>query len=494
MLESLTSLFTLTILEVVLSIDNLVVIAVLVGKLPKDRQANARYVGMTLALLPRLVLLVFIGWIIGLTEPLFELFGHGVSGKDLILAAGGLFLIYKATHEIHAALEGDEGEASAKVMANYAAVVAQIAIINLVFSIDSIVTAVGMANEIWVMAVAVILSMIVLMVGLRPGRAPSSRPIPTVKVLALGFLIMIGMALVADGFGAHVPKGYIYTAMVFSVFIELINMQQRRKAKPVHLRNPYGEETDGRGRRAARSRGGWAMSAELPCRAHATAGHRTKAFRCRRLQHDTLSKACRYPLLSNVRPSRSSMVSDVDPARAGPLLLVEPSVASRTRLHRMLRGTRIRGDLASPPCEQAQAAIAAQQFAYAVVNLRLGRGDELKLIKQLRQLNADDADRRRHRCRQLCLGDRGAARRCRRLYSAASRQGRAGRRAAGSSAVLPPVPDMPLGLSRTCWEHVMRIYEQCDRNVSHTAQRLGMHRRSLQRVLGKRAPPLRAST
>ena len=158
------------VLEVVLSIDNLVVIAVLVGKLPKDRQANARYVGMTLALVPRLVLLVFIGWIIGLTEPLFTVFGHGVSGKDLILAAGGLFLIYKATHEIHGALEGDEGEASAKVMANYAAVVAQIAIINLVFSIDSIVTAVGMANEIWIMAVAVILSMMVLMFASGPGR------------------------------------------------------------------------------------------------------------------------------------------------------------------------------------------------------------------------------------------------------------------------------------------------------------------------------------
>ena len=170
MLESLTSLFTLTVLEVVLSIDNLVVIAVLVGKLPKDQQANARYVGMTLALLPRLVLLVFIGWIIGLTEPMFTVFGHGVSGKDLILAAGGLFLIYKATHEIHSALEGDEGEASAKVMANYAAVVAQIAIINLVFSIDSIVTAVGMANEIWIMAVAVILSMMVLMFASGPGR------------------------------------------------------------------------------------------------------------------------------------------------------------------------------------------------------------------------------------------------------------------------------------------------------------------------------------
>jgi predicted tellurium resistance membrane protein TerC len=241
--QAWASLVTLTALEVVLSIDNLVVIAVLVGKLPQAEQARARYIGMTLALLPRLVLLFFIGWIIGLTEPLFDVFGHGVSGKDLILAAGGLFLIYKATHEIHGSLEGDEGEVSARVLANVAAVIAQIALINLVFSIDSIVTAVGMANEIWVMAVAVILSMLVLMLASKPvGDFVEKHP--TVKILALGFLIMIGMALVADSFGAHVPKGYIYTAMVFSVFIELINMRQRRRAKPVHLRNPYGEETE----------------------------------------------------------------------------------------------------------------------------------------------------------------------------------------------------------------------------------------------------------
>ncbi|MFT3973186.1 MAG: TerC family protein [Amaricoccus sp.] len=244
MLESLTSLLTLTILEVVLSIDNLVVIAVLVGKLPKEQQATARYTGMTLALLPRLILLFFIGWIIGLTEPLFQVFGHGVSGKDLILAAGGLFLIYKATMEIHASLEGEEGEASVKVMSSFTAVVVQIALINLVFSIDSIVTAVGMANEIWVMAVAVILSMIVLMVASGPV-ASFVEAHPTVKVLALGFLIMIGMALVADAFGAHVPKGYIYTAMIFSIFIEAINMiGRRRRRDPVHLRNPYGTETD----------------------------------------------------------------------------------------------------------------------------------------------------------------------------------------------------------------------------------------------------------
>jgi predicted tellurium resistance membrane protein TerC len=239
--QAWASLTTLTVLEVVLSIDNLVVIAVLVGKLPKERQAQARYIGMTLALVPRLVLLLFIGWIIGLTEPWFFVLGHGVSGKDLILAAGGAFLIYKATHEIHASLEGEEGEASAKVLANFAAVVTQIALINLVFSIDSIVTAVGMANQIWVMAVAVVLSMVVLMAASGPV-ASFVEAHPTVKVLALGFLIMIGMALVADGFGAHVPKGYIYAAMVFSVFIEMINMVHRRRMKPVHLRNPYGPE------------------------------------------------------------------------------------------------------------------------------------------------------------------------------------------------------------------------------------------------------------
>lgn len=245
MLDSLTSLLTLTLLEVVLSIDNLVVIAVLVGKLPKERQAAARYTGMTLALVPRLVLLFFISWIIGLTEPLVTVFGHDISGKDMILAAGGLFLIYKATMEIHASLEGEEGEASARVMSSFGAVVAQIAIINLVFSIDSIVTAVGMANEIWVMAVAVILSMIVLMVASGPvARFVESHP--TVKVLALGFLIMIGMALVADSLGGHVPKGYVYSAMIFSIFIECINMIGRRKRqrRPVHLRNPYGAESE----------------------------------------------------------------------------------------------------------------------------------------------------------------------------------------------------------------------------------------------------------
>ncbi|MFO1141266.1 MAG: TerC family protein [Amaricoccus sp.] len=248
MLDALTSLLTLTVLEVVLSLDNLVVIAVLVGKLPRERQATARYTGMTLALVPRLVLLFFIGWIIGLTEPLVTVFGHGVSGKDMILSAGGAFLIYKATQEIHASLEGEEGAASARVTGRFGAVVVQIALINLVFSIDSIVTAVGMANEVWVMGVAVVLSMIVLMLASGPVASFVEKH-PTVKILALGFLIMIGMALVADSFGAHVPKGYIYSAMAFSIFIECINMlgRHRQRQRPVHLRNPYGEETGASG-------------------------------------------------------------------------------------------------------------------------------------------------------------------------------------------------------------------------------------------------------
>lgn len=230
MLESLTSLLTLTVLEVVLSIDNLVVIAVLVSRLPPDQQAKARYVGMTLAMGLRLVSLLFIGWIMGLTKPLFDIFGHSVSGKDLILAAGGLFLIYKATQEIHATFEGEDETAPTKVMATFGAVVMQIALINMVFSIDSIVTAIGMAREIWVMAVAVVLSMIVLMVASGPvGRFVETHP--TVKILALGFLIMIGMTLVAEAFGVHIPKGYVYTAMIFSVFIEALNMIGRKRRR-----------------------------------------------------------------------------------------------------------------------------------------------------------------------------------------------------------------------------------------------------------------------
>ena len=267
------SLLTLTVLEVVLSVDNLVVIAVLVGRLPTHNQARARIIGMTLALVPRLILLGFISWIIGLTEPLFTLFGHGFSGKDLILAAGGLFLIYKATEEIHASLEGEDGATTGTVRAGFMAVVTQIALINLVFSIDSIVTAVGMASEIWVMAVAVILSMIVLMAASGPVSRFVERH-PTVKILALGFLIMIGMSLVADSVGAHVPKGYIYSAMVFSLLIESLNMLRRRRGKPVHLHNPYGEDTAAKGPAHDGAAGQVRGSAHSPAESLARPGHR----------------------------------------------------------------------------------------------------------------------------------------------------------------------------------------------------------------------------
>ncbi len=235
------SLLTLPALEVVLSVDNLVVIALLVGRLPSERQPLARKLGMTLALVPRLVLLFAIGWVLGLTEPLFLAFGHSFTGKDLILIAGGAFLVYKAVQEIHANLEGEEGEATARVYGRVSTVVVQIAAINLVFSIDSIVTAVGLATEIWVMAVAVVLSMIVLMAAARPVREFVERH-PTTKMLALSFLVMIGTTLVADGFGVHFDHAFIYVAMVFSVALEALNMVARRRAaKVVHLHNPYGD-------------------------------------------------------------------------------------------------------------------------------------------------------------------------------------------------------------------------------------------------------------
>lgn len=235
------SLVTLTALEIVLSVDNLVVIAILVGRLPPEQQAFARKVGMTLALVPRLVLLLAIGWVLSLNEPMFDAFGHAFSGKDLIMLVGGGFLIYKATHEIHANLEGVQGEATGKVYGTTVAVVVQIALINLVFSIDSIITAVGLASEIWVMAVAVVLSMVVLMIAAKSVGDFVERH-PTVKMLTLAFLVMIGTTLVADGFGVHFNHSFIYVAMAFSCAVEALNMIARRRAtQVVHLNNPYGE-------------------------------------------------------------------------------------------------------------------------------------------------------------------------------------------------------------------------------------------------------------
>src|SRR5262245_20443465 len=234
--QTWASLLTLTLLEVVLSVDNIVVIAVLVAKLPPEQRARARYIGMTLAIIPRVIFLAFISWIIDLTEPLVTVFGQGFSGRDIILGLGGLFLIYKATAEMHESLEGGDREVTARVYASFAGVITQIALIDIVFSIDSVITAVGMANEIWIMITAVVLAMIVLMVASGPVAIFVDNH-PTIKILALGFLLMIGMALMADSVGFHVPKGYIYSAMLFSIFIEGLNMLYRRRAGPL---NPTG--------------------------------------------------------------------------------------------------------------------------------------------------------------------------------------------------------------------------------------------------------------
>jgi len=237
------SLATLTLLEIVLGIDNLVFIAVLVEKLPAHQRATARRVGIALALGTRLLLLASIAWIAGLTTPVFEFLGHGVSWRDLVLILGGFFLLYKATHEIHGSLEGEEGGTSARVAAGFAAVVTQIAILDIVFSLDSVITAVGMAQHISIMVTAVVLAMVVMLVAAGPVSSFVTRH-PTVKMLALSFLLLIGTALIADGLGFHIPKGYIYAAMGFSIMVEALNLLARRPRRPapVHLRLPYSKD------------------------------------------------------------------------------------------------------------------------------------------------------------------------------------------------------------------------------------------------------------
>lgn len=236
------SLLTLTTLEIVLGIDNLVFIAVLVEKLPEARRATARRLGIAMALITRLMLLSVIAWIIGLTAPVFEIFDQAFSWRDIILVAGGLFLLYKGTAEIHDKLEGEEGESSARVQATFAAVVVQIAILDIVFSLDSVITAVGMADHLWIMVTAVVIAVVIMLIASGPVSSFVSRH-PTVKMLALSFLLLIGMTLVADGFGVHIPKGYIYAAMGFSVLVEALNLLARRRARrPVHLRQTYSAE------------------------------------------------------------------------------------------------------------------------------------------------------------------------------------------------------------------------------------------------------------
>ncbi len=234
--------FTLTALELVLGIDNIIFISILVDKLPREKQEMARRTGLFLAMFMRIGLLLLLSWIVGLTEPVFRLFGYGVSGRDMILIAGGLFLIWKSTGEVHQLLEGEEGEMSGKVASGVAGIIAQIIVIDLVFSLDSIITAVGMVREVGVMIAAVIASVGLMMLFARPiGEFVSNHP--TIKMLALSFLVVVGVVLIADGFGHHVPKGYIYFAMAFSVGVEMLNIRMRKNnGKPVDLREPYTRE------------------------------------------------------------------------------------------------------------------------------------------------------------------------------------------------------------------------------------------------------------
>ena len=237
--DGLVALVTLTVLEVVLGIDNVIFISILAGKLPAGEQEKARKIGLMAAMVMRILLLMSIAWIIRLTAPLFTVMDHPFSGRDLILAIGGLFLIFKSTREIHEKLEGEDGHVSARVAPSLAAVIGQIMLLDIVFSLDSVITAVGMAEDLAVMIAAVVIAVAIMMFS----SGAVSRFVdahPTVKVLALSFLLLIGCSLIADGFGVHIPKGYIYFAMGFSVFVEAINLRaSKKRGKAVKLHDGY---------------------------------------------------------------------------------------------------------------------------------------------------------------------------------------------------------------------------------------------------------------
>jgi predicted tellurium resistance membrane protein TerC len=238
--DALIALVTLTVLEIVLGVDNVIFISILAGKLPADQQDRARKVGLMAAMLMRILLLFSIVWVVRLTAPLFEILDQEISGRDLILLGGGLFLLAKATREIHEKLEGEEGHVSARVAPSFGAVVGQIMLLDIVFSLDSVITAVGMADQLWVMVTAVVIAVGIMLVS-ASSISHFVNQHPTVKVLALSFLLLIGVSLVAEGLDTHIPKGYIYFAMAFSVFVEMINLRVARKKKPhpVQLHQPY---------------------------------------------------------------------------------------------------------------------------------------------------------------------------------------------------------------------------------------------------------------
>lgn len=233
------SLLTLTGLEIVLGIDNIIFISILAGKLPKEQQAKARQTGLMLALITRILLLASIAWMAKLTNPLFHVLGQGISGRDLILIIGGLFLLAKSTHEIHEKLEGHDGGSNpAKGAAKFGAVLVQIMLLDIVFSLDSVITAVGMAQHLPVMIIAVVLAMGVMLLAAGTISDFVNKH-PTLKILALSFLILIGVTLVAEGTGAHISKGYVYFAMAFSFAVEMLNLKLRSKSQPVELHQPY---------------------------------------------------------------------------------------------------------------------------------------------------------------------------------------------------------------------------------------------------------------
>jgi predicted tellurium resistance membrane protein TerC len=229
---------TLAVLEIVLGIDNIVFISILAGKLPANQRARARRLGLGLAMVMRILLLLSISWIVRLTAPLFTVLGEEISGRDLVLLAGGLFLLAKATHEIHAKLEGEEGGASVRVAPSFASVIVQITLLDIVFSLDSVITAVGMVQQVGVMIGAVVVA-VLFMMAFAGALSDFVERHPTVKMLALSFLLMIGVMLVAEGLDHHIPKGYVYFAMAFSVFVEVLNIRLRRVSRPVHLHQQY---------------------------------------------------------------------------------------------------------------------------------------------------------------------------------------------------------------------------------------------------------------